>query len=274
MSLFRRKIEVIIGQSIKITNVMNENEELFIEFSIVLEDAEEPNRATLKIYNLSNDTINRIKRNDTVIINAGYEGDVGTIFAGGIILKEVLYNKTEKVLTLEIQDALSNWLDKKISKTYVAGTKASEIIRDLTNQIGIEIGLIELENDIVYERGRTLNTTLRNALKDIVKDTGSKLYSNKNKLYITKRTTGINIAVVLNSETGLIDSPTPFTELGEFVGDTDFSGFNVETLLNHRIGINTILQIQSKTANGFYRVLKCRHLADNTDFKSILEVAN
>lgn len=269
MSLFRRKIEVIIGQSIKLNN-----DALLIEFSVVLEDAEEPNRATVKIYNLSDNTINKIKRTDTIVINAGYEGDVGTIFAGGIIVKDVIYSKTEKILTLEVQDALSNWLDKNVSKTYVAGTKASEIIRDLTKQIGIEIGLIELENDISYDRGRTINTTLRNAVKDIVKDTSSKLYSNKNKLYITKRTTGVNIAVVLNSETGLIDSPTPFTEIGEFVGDKDFSGFNIETLLNHRIGINTILQIQSKTANGFYRVLKCRHLADNTDFKSILEVAN
>ena len=55
---------------------------LFFTFEVPFEDSEELGSATIKAYNLSPATRSGIKKGQVVILNAGYEGDVGTIFTG------------------------------------------------------------------------------------------------------------------------------------------------------------------------------------------------
>lgn len=74
--LFGRVIRVKVG-SLTFTN-----DNLEIRFSVPFDDDPKPNVSKVEIFNLSNDTINRIKRGDTCTIEAGYRGDVGVIAKG------------------------------------------------------------------------------------------------------------------------------------------------------------------------------------------------
>lgn len=59
-----------------------------VRFSVENADVESPNNATIRVYNLSKDTIRQIVQNSeyrSVSLNAGYEnGNYGTIFQGQI----------------------------------------------------------------------------------------------------------------------------------------------------------------------------------------------
>lgn len=57
---------------------------LYFEFEVPFEDSDTIQTAKFKAYNLSESTRKGIKRGDVIILNAGYEGDVGAIFAGQV----------------------------------------------------------------------------------------------------------------------------------------------------------------------------------------------
>ena len=59
--------------------------ELDFKFSIPFDDSDEPPVATVTVTNLSANTRANIKKNDPVILNAGYEGDVGCILIGKVV---------------------------------------------------------------------------------------------------------------------------------------------------------------------------------------------
>ena len=55
-------------------------DDLYFEFDVPFEDSDTLQTATFKAYNLSEATRKSIKRGNVIILNAGYEGDVGAIF--------------------------------------------------------------------------------------------------------------------------------------------------------------------------------------------------
>lgn len=109
---------------------------------------------TIKITNLSESTRASIKRNDTVILNAGYEGDVGCILIGKVVGLKHKQNNVDWTSTVTVQPCADEILGKLINKTYTENIKASAIVRDLLNIFGIEVAKCELANDISYPRGR------------------------------------------------------------------------------------------------------------------------
>src|SRR5712664_721266 len=59
--------------------------ELRFNFEVVAADVETPNTATIRVYNLSSQTIDlAIQEFSSVVLQAGYEGNVGEIFRGTV----------------------------------------------------------------------------------------------------------------------------------------------------------------------------------------------
>ncbi|SMB95330.1 conserved hypothetical protein [Desulfonispora thiosulfatigenes DSM 11270] len=253
MKLWKRKIEIITADK----SFTNDNFE--IDFKIDFDQDPEPNISEVKIFNLSDSTIESIRKDKTIILNAGYEGDVGSILIGGIAKVETSWEGVDKLIKLLVGDGSKEWYRTKVSNTYKAGITAKQILNDLTGIFGLEIGEITVADNIVYKNGRSVSGTLESAIRSIVKDTKSKFYINHGKIYIRPWDEGTVTGFVLNADTGLIETPVPFEE--EIDGKMIF-GYKVKMLLNHRINIDSILKIESKTANGIYRVIKGSHHGD------------
>ena len=128
---------------------------LFFTFDVPFQDSEELGTATVVAYNLSQSTRASIKKGMVVILNAGYEGDVGTIFVGKVSRASSKKQATDWITTIEAVEALDEWLSKEVNKTYVAGIKASAVLNDLLTMFGLEVGQMELVEDKVYPRGRS-----------------------------------------------------------------------------------------------------------------------
>lgn len=57
-------------------------DDLYFKFTVPFEDSEKLGTATIEAYNLSPATRNSIKKGMPIILNAGYEGDIGAISPG------------------------------------------------------------------------------------------------------------------------------------------------------------------------------------------------
>lgn len=259
MMQFNRKVELVIG------NKSFTFPEFTIYFRVEYSDKDELNDAEISIYNLSNQTLNNIKKGDNVILNAGYEGDVGNIFIGiidDVNTKQVRTDKITKILAL---DTSEQWIKSKVNKTYKAGIKASQILRDIVGLSSLIPGPLVLPNDVVYKRGRTINSKLPATARQICTDCGAKVQVTKRKIYIRDPKQGDNINFLFNSSRGLIGTPERFE-------DDDATGYNVTALLNHRVQTDSIVGVQSSTANGNFRVRKAVFRADRRDFYLEMEV--
>lgn len=260
---------------VKIGNMTFTNDELEIRFSVPFDDDPKPNVSKVEIFNLSNDTINRIKRGETCTIEAGYRGDVGVIAKGKITSVITKREGVDKITTIQVIEGddysrikvdTKNATDKKSNKiTFKKGTKASVIIKRLCSVLGIKLAYMKLPKDVTYKNGYTVTGLILNHLEEIVKDCGASMYYRRGQMVIRNIKEGTDERFILNSDTGLIESPEPFEE-------DSVKGFKVKCLLQHRITTASIIEINSKTAKGKYRVRKGEHKVDGNDFITEFEV--
>ena len=141
---------------------------LYFEFEVPFEDSDTIQTAKFKAYNLSESTRKGIKRGDVIILNAGYEGDVGAIFVGQVSACSHKHQNTEWITEISATAAMDQWLNSKVSKTYAKGSTAKEIVTDLLNIFGVEIGDFSLATNKVYDRGLVCNGKVKDELKRIV----------------------------------------------------------------------------------------------------------
>lgn len=256
------KSELIVGDKIF------SSDDFEIEFRVPFDDNDEPNVSEIKIYNLTNDSIFAMKKGTRVILNAGHEGDVGTILRGSIEKSSTTWDSDniDKITKLIVGESSDKWRKEYVSKSYKPGIRASEILKDLAGQFGIELGELHLANDIVYKRGRSISSMLQSAMRQIAHDAGSKFHISNGKIYIRPWHWGNIVAFDLNFNTGLIGSPEYFEEE---VDNGKRTGYNVRMLLNHRVNVDSIIKIKSRTVNGTFRVQKGEH---TSDFETKVEV--
>ncbi len=255
--LFGRKIELITGTK------SFTNEDFTIYFDVPFSDSEDANIAEIEIYNLKDSTINEIKKGSNVILNAGYEGDVGAVLLGEVKNSFAEWDSVDKITTIDVLDGGGKWLSTPIKRTYKPGITAKQVLNDLLSVTGLEIGAFSLPNNKVYPGGKTVDDKLSRAIAYIARDCGAKTHTNRGKIFIRPKSEGDSIGFVLNSERGLIASPTPTEK--EVDGET-VKGWEVKSLLNHRITTDSVLIIESKTANGQFRVESGAHKHDGSDF--------
>ena len=275
-----KEIEVLAGQK-KFANY-GENA-LEIEFDVSFNDKKEPDVSTVTIYNLSDETINDIKRDGYIYLNAGYREmkNRANILTGEIEGIETTWEGLDKVTKITVGDGTKAWRKAELNKTYANGTKASAIMRDLANVMEYEIVEINPKNDLTYKLGKTIKGSASKSLTQLLKDTESKMFINKNRIVIRDQKKGYATGFVLNESTGLVGMPTlNKDESGDKNEDfekekskkknkKEKKNWKVTCLLNPKIETDSIIKVESKTCNGTFRVISGKH---TKDFNTELEV--
>ena len=272
-----RDIDVLAGG--KKFQSLGENA-LEIDFDISFNDKEEPDVSEVTIYNLSEDSINEIKKQGYCIVNAGYRemGNKDCVVSGDIEDVTTDWEGLDKVTKIKVSDGGKEWRQAKLNKTYAEGTKASLIMQDLCGVLGYEVVEIKPKEDITYKLGKTIKGYCSDSLKRLVKDTKSKMYINKKRITIRDEKKGNDIGFLLNSETGLVGNPTlnkddsgdktdlRNSEKKKKKNKEEKKTWKVICLLNAKIETDSIIKIESKTCNGQFRVVSGKHTKDfNTE---------
>lgn len=282
--LFKRV--VIVKTS---NNITLKNDAFKMTFNVPFDDDMEMNLAEVTVCNLTDSTISKLRRNDTITIEAGYNLDTGIICSGRISNVSTKHDGIDKVTTIEIKDGPDLSSKSLTNKTYANGTRASYILRDLANTLGLAIAKFQIPNDVTYGEGYVVDGNITEAMENVAMHCGVGCYICKSKLYIRPITSGDDLRFTLSVDTGLLGSPEAFSESTE-VTEEDLkyvsksrmkvvygkwyiieNGYKVECLLQHRFQVASIVNLKARGINARCRVKSGTH-SFGSDFKTELEM--
>lgn len=247
------------------------NSKLHIEFNVSFDDDHVPNRSIINIFNLSHDTKERIKEGQRLVLNAGYEGDVGVILDGRISAVWSDKAGTDRATHIRVVDEEGTLSKKTVKKSYKKNVASSTIIKDIANAINLKLKVVDLPNDKVHKKGYSTSGKGVEAIKRIADDCGASFYPIRGEWYIRDIKKGDNINFTLSPDTGLLGIPEPFSK--KYQNKTT-KGFRVEALLQHKVKTASILKLNSRTVTGTFRVIGGKHIATENDFQTHLEVVS
>lgn len=256
---------------------------LDFSFEIPFDDSDEPPVATVKVTNLSPATRANIKKDDPIVLNAGYRGDVGCILVGKVVGLKHKQSNVDWTTTITVQPCADEILGSLINKTYSENIKASAIVRDLLNIFGVEVAKCELSDDISYPRGRVCRGVLKQVLTDIVVSECKSRFIIRatGQIYITKADDSIDNGLLLTPSNGLLNAdeekiaiPLETASNSQTTGEArDEDLISRSCLLQYRVATAEVVKIQSKDLNGKFIVAKGTHTGSRSgDWKTAMEL--
>lgn len=250
---------------------------LRITFATKKGDVETPNSAEINVYNLSDDTAARIRREFMqVYLSAGYEGNTGTIFRGNIrqvrLWRE---NGVDTVLAILAADGDRAYNFATVNTTLAAGSKPADRVRVCQGSMeakGTKAGYAPDLGGQPLPRGKVMYGMARQYMRDEARDTGTDWSIQDGKVQMVPRRGYLpGEAVVLTHETGLVGSPEQTQD-----------GISVRCLLNPRLRVGGRIRLNNASvktmqtplklaagqqaarldADGFYRIIKVEFRGD------------
>jgi hypothetical protein len=251
---------------------------LRIKFTVKKTDAQTPNTAEIQVWNLAEDTANRVKKEFTrVTLEAGYEGNVALIFNGNVKrISKGKENGVDSYIMIHAGDGDEAYNYSVINTTLASGATQNDQVNAAVNSMssrGVSAGAIPNLGAERLARGKVMYGMSRDYLRQSSETTGSTWSIQDGKVQYVGLTDVLpNQAVVLNSNSGLIGSAEQTTQ-----------GIKAKCLLNPMLKIASKVSIneddiseekggQSEegekkkpaeiAADGLYRLLAVEHVGD------------
>ena len=244
--------------TVKCGQVTISSETLDLEFSVPFDDDMEPNEAEITVYNLSDNTIKQLKKDAEISITAGYKGDTGVLFKGYISKVKTKWDGADRVTVIKAMDDIKDHSIESIS--FAKGSKASYILKSLISKTGIPVAVFNPRRDHTYKDSQTVDGDLMENIKRYAEVCGISVYVSKGQIYARHIKEGDNLNFIVSSDTGMIGSPSEYTEEIKAEDYTDtINGYEVDMLLQHRMSAGAIVKLQARDANGEYRVCSGEH---------------
>lgn len=243
---------------------------LRIAFQITKNLSWSTNKASIQVWNLSNEKRDKIKDyGDEINLLAGYreESGVQILFIGDTSKVSHSYDFPEIVSRIECGDGEKSINQKRISISYGAKTPAKEVLLQIAQKLGLDN--VYITNDvtnIVYEQGYQFVAFGKEALDIVSKNLGLTWSIQNGDLYIIKRFgTTAKAPVNFNQSTGMVGVPERYTyKRLNLWTDAPKQGWKVRTLLRPDVlpGDKVRLDSTKVDGNGLYYVDTVRHTGD------------
>jgi hypothetical protein len=255
--------------------------EMRFRFEIRRSDIQTPNTADIRIYNLNDNTANRLKGATRITLQAGYQsGPFGAIFQGDVIQvrrgRETPVDTYVDILAAEGDRAYNFGV---VNFTLAAGSTSRERIEAVAKAMGLKVGY--LPDDLPEQRlprGRVFYGMGRDALYWLAESAGCTWSIQGDVLEFIPLLTGYipGPAVELTSETGMIGLPTQTPggiEVTALIDSNIRTGrlvhINNTSIQRARINPSISQEAVKKnetlpkvTDDGFYRVLAVDFMGD------------
>lgn len=273
---YKRKCSLVVagvsGEGLELAD-------LRVTFKAKKSDAQTPNTAEIRVYNLSLTTANQVRDEfKTVILQAGYEANFGLVFSGNI--KQVRHgreNNTDTYLDIAAGDGDDAYNWAVVNTTLAAGASQGDQIKGAVAPMaekGVGTGFVADTGGDRLPRGKVMYGMSRDYMRQSAEASGTTWSIQDGKVQVVERTGLLpDEAVVLNSKTGLIGTPEQTND-----------GIKVRCLLNPLLKIGSKVVINEEdiataklpdtskdaqankpakiTSDGVYRVLTIEHTGD------------
>ena len=167
MKLWKQVRLITVGE------IVFDYDELDVEFEVKCTDDNKSDLATIKLYNLSDTTLQKLKLNQDVSIDAGYRDLHGVIFNGIVESISTSRDENDFITTIEATPNNRAYANTIINRQFKAGIKASEVIKQIETMCNFTMDIKELGKDTVYPNGKVFSGRLSNVIPILARDTGT-----------------------------------------------------------------------------------------------------
>lgn len=249
----------------QIGNIHSNTEDcLHISFSVEKSSVESPNSAKVQVWNLSPQNLSILEIKDCVVeLTAGYGSSRSLILVGNVSSAITTLDGADRLTEIEVVDGLAELRDTNISVSMNGKVNTKTVYKLLANAMGISVVFAGDLSFKTLPNGFSYVGKAKGALQKLAKCCKHKWSIQNHVLQITNPGRSITTrGYLLSSETGLINIPKKIN-IGS--GEETKTGWEVEYLLNGAIGVNDIVQLNSKTVSGYFLVYKVTIDGDNME---------
>lgn len=269
---FKRLIEIVSGPEGRGALSVDS---LYMSFDIEKNKTGTPNKARIKIYNLTDVSAAKMGSNrNKIIVRAGYgdENGLASIYFGDVIKSNTYKDGVNKVLEIEAYDGYKNIQEKNLSVSYSKGTKTTVILKDILTVLSYPLGNKIPATDDSYTSGFSFIGKAQDALTMVLKKIGYRwTIQNEQILIYQIGTSGaVTTGLLLTPSTGLlsierqeqdIDSTGKGKEKSSVTGVPLY--YTIKTLLFPQIIPGAYIKIESSIYNGTASVESAKITGDN-----------
>ena len=227
--------------------------DLRVAATVTMSDDSEPNKATIQVYNVSEETIALVQGDDPVVrLHVGYDVPLlifqGNPTDGGVKVKR---EKPARILEIEAQDGGTVYQTAYSSTSYATETTAEQVFTQLAETMGVPLGSVSIAADVKFPTGIVLNGPVRNQLDRIARMSSARWFIRDGALYV----------VPIGESTG--EQSTVFSSTtGNLIGEPQATddGIEIRGLLCATMRPGMAFRVESERYNGDY-------LATDVEFK-------
>lgn len=252
------------GSGFQIGNVSGAENVLHISFSVEKSDNETANTAKVQIWNLSDRNLKILESKDILLeLKAGYGGNMVLILVGNVTYVTTSPDGADRVTEIEVADGRVALRDTNISVSKNGAVNTKDLYEHIAAQMGMSVVFAKDLSFVTLPNGYSFVGKGRNALQRTADDNRHKWTVQNGVIQVTLPGRPVNTGgYLLNSDSGLISIPKRL-RISQSGTDEALTGWEIEYFLNGAIGVNDVVQLESGTANGYYRVHKVTMDGDN-----------
>ena len=220
---------------------------LHIVWSTTQSDVETPNSCRLRLYNCSQETINKLmsKEYTNVEVSAGYQnGPYGTVFKGSIKqTRNGKENQTDRYVDILAADGDEAYNFGVVNKTLAAGWTVKQQIDAIAQGMGVDVGYVSdglaTGNPQQSIRGKAMYGLAKDYARQLAIGNNARWSIQNGKLVFILNSDYIQAEpIILSPATGLIGIP-----------EQTQSGIKCKALINPKLIIGQPIKIDSTLIN-------------------------
>jgi hypothetical protein len=243
---------------------------LDIQFTIEKSARHEPNKAQIKVWNLTRDHRRQIQSLSRsrgagrirAQLEAGYEGMTGILFSGNLRTADSAPEGPDYITSVEGEDGGHAYQTTRVNESFPPGTSIATPVRACARALGVGLGNLEdaiasatLEGGgTTFPSGTAISGRAADELTELLRSCGLRWSVQNGVLQILRRNEALqSTAVRLTPTSGLIGIPS-----------VDADGkVKARALLNSDIYPGRTVQFETIDLSGTYRVEKAKYIGDS-----------
>ena len=253
------------GSGFQVGNVGGASEVLHVSFSVEKSDSESANTAKVRVWNLSDGNLRILDTKDAVLeLKAGYGNNMALILVGNVTYATTSPDGADRVTEIEVADGRVALRDTNISLSMNGAMNSKDLYERVASRMGLSITFAKDLSFVTFPNGYSFVGKGRNALQRAADANGHKWSIQNGVIQVTFPGRPVNTrGYLLNSDSGLLSVPKRVLISQSDANADSLSGWEVEYFLNGAIGVNDVIQLESRAASGHYRVHKVTMDGDN-----------